>query len=156
VNRTLRLTVLLSVAAIVSTPAAAAPDAAGCRPTAQDGFGPFGRGEPPRRAKIGTGHVLIGVVLSSTDCRPIPRARVNLWQSNRDGVYTTAGSATVITDRAGRFRFEGPYPPQYEGLPPHIHLRVFAPLHQPLLTRFVPRPGERVGHVRLVLAPEDV
>jgi len=156
VNRPLRLTLLLAAAAIVAAPADAAPDAPGCKPTPQDGFGPFGRGEPPLRAKIGTGHVLTGIVLSSLDCRPIRGARVNLWQSNRQGVYTVSTSATVVADRTGRFRFEGPYPPSYEGRSPHIHLRVFAPLYSPLLTRFVPQRGERTGHVRLVLAPEDV
>ena len=96
-----------------------------CAPTLSDGAGPFGRGAPPRRAKIGKGHVLTGVVLS-VDCRPVAGAQVHLWQANRLGVYTRAGSATVITDRAGRFRFEGPRPVSYEGRPPHIHLRIVA------------------------------
>jgi len=38
-----------------------------CTPTLGDPFGPFGRGAPPERARIGTGHVLTGVVLSSLD-----------------------------------------------------------------------------------------
>ena len=51
---------------------ASAPAAPGCPPTLDDGAGPFGRGAPPRRAKIGTGHVLTGIVLSS---RRLPPAR---------------------------------------------------------------------------------
>lgn len=155
-NRPARLALLLAAVAIVAAPAAAAPNAPACRPTLPDGFGPFGRYEPPVRAKIGTGHVLTGVILSSIDCRPIRGARVNLWQSNRKGAYTAANSATVIADRNGRFRFEGPYPPSYEGRPAHIHLRVFAPSHRTLLSRFEPRAGARTGHVRLVLAIADV
>ena len=95
---------------------------------------------------------MTGVVLS-VDCRPVSGAQVHLWQSNRRGEYTRAGSATVITDRAGRFRFEGPSPVSYTGLPPHIHLRIVARNHEVLLTRYVALPGEKRGSVRLVLTP---
>lgn len=133
---------------------ASAPTAAGCRPTLDDGAGPFGRGAPPQRAKIGTGHVLTGVVLSSVDCRPLAGARIHLWQSNRLGQYVRAGSATVVADRAGRFRLEGPRPVGYEGRPGHIHLRIVAANHELLFTRYVPRPGANRGSVRLVLLPQ--
>jgi protocatechuate 3,4-dioxygenase beta subunit len=133
--------------------AVAAPTANACQPTLGDAAGPFGRGLPPVRAKIGTGHVLTGVVLSALDCRPLARARVELWQANRNGRYTRASSATVITDRSGRFRFEGPYPPGYEGREPHIHLRISASLHEQLLTRYVPPRGARSGRLRVVLEP---
>jgi protocatechuate 3,4-dioxygenase beta subunit len=155
-SRVLRLAVLAAVTGVLAAPAAGAPDAASCRPTPTDAFGPFGRGTPPLRAKIGTGHVLTGVILSSLDCRPLAGARVELWQSNRNGVYTRAGSASVLTNSAGRFRFEGPYPASYEGRSPHIHIRVFARAHESLLTRFVPAPRERTGSVRLVLRPANV
>jgi len=90
------------------------------------------------------------------DCRPIRGARVELWQSNRNGRYTRATSGTVITDRAGRFRFEGPYPSSYEGREGHIHIRVVAPLHLPLLSRYVPAKGARRSSVRLVLEPDEL
>jgi protocatechuate 3,4-dioxygenase beta subunit len=144
--------VTLAAAALAGSVGDGVP-AATCAPTAPDAFGPFGRSIPPMRAKIGKGHVLTGTVLSSVDCAPIARAQVQIWQVNRSGRYTVAGSATVITDTTGRFRFEGPYPPQYEGIPPHIHLRVVAKNHVTLLARFVPRPGERRGTIRLVLRP---
>jgi protocatechuate 3,4-dioxygenase beta subunit len=127
-----------------------------CSATPQDAFGPFGRGIPPVRSKIGTGHVLTGVVLTSLDCRPIRRAQVQFWQANRSGQYTRAGSATVLTDRFGRFRFEGPFPPSYEGRPSHIHIRVVAKDHVTLLARYEPARGERRGTIRLVLVPQDV
>jgi hypothetical protein len=133
-----------------------APAATGCPATISDGFGPFGRGMPPVRASIGKGHVLTGVVLSAFDCRPIPAARVELWQSNAKGQYVRALSATVMTDRNGRFRFEGPYPASYEGRPPHIHLRVVAPAHEVLLARYEPARGARKGSVRLVLRSQAV
>jgi protocatechuate 3,4-dioxygenase beta subunit len=143
------------VTACVLAAAATATAPAGCPATVSDGFGPFGRGSPPVRASIGKGHVLTGVILSSLDCRPIPGARVELWQSNKKGRYVRALSATVLADRNGRFRFEGPYPASYEGRPPHIHLRVVSRGYETLLSRYEPN-GARRGVLRLVLLPQAV
>jgi protocatechuate 3,4-dioxygenase beta subunit len=144
--------VLATVAALAAAavPAGDGARAASCRPTPGDAAGPFGRGLPPKRAKIGTGHVLTGVVLSEVGCTPLAGATVELWQANANGRYTRAGSATVVTERNGRFRFEGPQPRGYAGRPAHIHLRVSAAGHLQLLTRYEPG-GRRRGHVRLVL-----
>ena len=89
----------------------------------------------------------------SVDCRAVAGARVHLWQANRLGVYTRAGSATVVTDRTGHFRFEGPRPVSYEGRPPHIHLRILARDHEVLMTRYVAQPGATRGSIRVVLTP---
>ena len=102
-------------------------------------------------AKIGTGHVLTGVVLSPT-CRPIPGARVSFWQSNAKGVYAAAGRGAVIADRSGRFRFEGPMPVAYDGRPGHIHIKVQARDYETLYTEYEPH-GAATGSVRLVLVP---
>ena len=150
----LAIVAALAAAALWAAPAAGTTSGRGCRPTPPDAFGPFGRVLPPRRARIGSGHVLTGVVLSALDCRPIRAATVELWQANRRGRYTRAGSGTVVTDRSGRFRFEGPYPPSYEGRPPHIHIRVSARLHETLLARYEPARGARRGRLRLVLIPQ--
>jgi len=156
VRRAICLGLALAALAAPAAAGVAAPHAIRCSPTPQDAFGPFGRGIPPVRSKIGTGHVLTGVVLTSLDCRPIRRAQVQFWQANRRGQYTRAGSATVLTDRFGRFRFEGPFPPSYEGRPGHIHIRVVAKDHVTLLARYEPPRGERRGTIRLVLVPQDV
>ena len=147
-----RLALLALVCAVAAT-AAGAPAQARCAPTPNDGAGPFSRGAPPLRAKIGTGHVLTGVVLS-TDCKPIAGARVQLMQANRDYVYTRALSGTVITNRSGRFRYEGPRPTSSGGRPAHIHLRVIADEHEILYARYVPARGANRGSIRLVLEPE--
>ena len=147
------LAVGVAVTAVTTLSAGAA---ASCRATPTDAGGPFGRGEPPIRSKIGTGHVLTGVVLSALDCRPIRGARVQFWQAGKNGRYTTAGSATVVTGRDGRFRFEGPYPPSYRGVPPHIHIRVHAGAFEELLTRYQPPAGAKRGNLRLVLVPAEL
>ena len=146
----------LALSAAAAGGISAAPTAPGCPPTLDDGAGPFGRGAPPRRSKIGTGHVLTGTVLSSVDCSPIRAARVHLWQANRRYEYLRSGSATVVTDRNGRFRLEGPPPVSVDGRPAHIHIRVVAAEHELLFTRYVRRAGATRGTVRLVLVPQRV
>jgi protocatechuate 3,4-dioxygenase beta subunit len=75
---------VLAIAAIgwAAATAAAAPRAQ-CAPTPNFGGGPD-RGPIALRAKIGTGHVLTGVVLSPT-CTPIPGATVSFWPVAYDG-----------------------------------------------------------------------
>lgn len=145
--------VVLTVCALAAATATATAAPGGCSATTPDGFGPFGRGSPPMRGSIGKGHVLSGVILSAVNCRPIAGARVELWQSNAKGRYLRTMSGTVLTDKSGRFRFEGPYPASYDGRPPHIHLRVVAPAHEVLLSRYEPPRGARRGTVRLVVLP---
>ena len=150
----LSLSVTLSGIALLASAAGSAVSAT-CKPTPDDGAGPFSRVTPPMRAKIGTGHVLTGVVLSALDCKPIRGARVEFWQANRQGVYTRASSGAVVTNAAGRFRYEGPRPVSYSGRSPHIHIRVVARNHEVLVTRYEPR-GRSRGTIRLVLRPQQV
>ena len=147
---------VVAVSACVVAGPVSAGTALACQPTIPDAFGPFGRGFPPVRASIGKGHVLTGVVVSAIDCKPIRGARVELWQANAKGRYVRALSGTVLVDRNGRFRFEGPYPASYEGRPPHIHLRVVGRGHEVLLSRYEPARGARTGSVKLVLVPVAV
>lgn len=149
-----RLAVLvLLVAAATAAGAAPVQSAGGCPATPNDGFGPFGQGLPPLRAKTGAGHVLTGLVLEAVSCKPVPNAQVQLWQSNAKGVYVRKLSATVLTNRAGRFRYESPRPVSYESLPPHIHVRVVAKGFETLLSRIIVPSGTRRTNARLVLVP---
>ena len=148
----LAVCVLLVVAACAAAGVGAAP-AARCALTPNDSGGPD-RSAGPLRAKIGTGHVLTGIVVSPL-CTPIVGARVSFWQSNAKGVYTAAGRGAVLTNRSGRFRFEGPMPRPYAGRAAHIHIKVEAPGFEPLFTEYEPR-GARRGNIRLVLRPTGV
>ena len=88
------LACLVAAAALTGTLAhAASGTSAACRPTPSDGAGPFQQGgvSAPRRAKIGTGHVLQGRVLQ-TDCKPVAGALVVLWQAGANG-YGPGGAA---------------------------------------------------------------
>jgi len=155
---TAALTGLLAAAAFAGAGPASAGRAAvsagqaRCAPTPQDAGGPFSTGEPPQRSRTGTGHVLTGVVLSSVTCRPIAHARVEFWQSDRQGRYLRSLSATVVTDARGRFRYESPMPVADDGFPGHIHVRVDAASYVPLLTRYEPH-GSHRGNLTLVLLP---
>lgn len=122
-----------------------------CKPTLSDGAGPFTRLDAPRRAKIGTGHVLQGRVLGAGDCRPVRGALVYLWQAGPNG-YGPRGRGSVRTNRQGRFRFEGPVPTSYGGQP-HIHIAVVHPLFEELLTRHVVRRGAGSARITIVLTP---
>jgi protocatechuate 3,4-dioxygenase beta subunit len=145
------------VASLIAALCVGATDAATqqnrCTPTQSDGGGP-NRGAPPLRAKIGSGHVLTGIVLSPT-CKPVAGARISFWQANRKGNYTAASRGAVVTDRSGRFRFEGPPPASYDGRQPHIHIKVEAQEFEPLFTRYEPR-GRTRGSIQLVLSPSDL
>ena len=153
----LRMLACLATAAAVAVGLALAASgtssAAPCQPTEGDGAGPFQQSAPaaPRRAKIGTGHVLQGRVLRATDCKPVAEALVVLWQAGPNG-YRPRGRGSVVTDRLGRFRFEGPVPASY-GRQPHIHIAVLHPDYEELLTRYVVRRGTKTGRMTLVLAP---
>jgi protocatechuate 3,4-dioxygenase beta subunit len=124
-----------------------------CQPTKGDGAGPFQQSPSavPRRSKIGAGHVLQGRILRAADCKPVARALVVLWQAGPNG-YGPRGRGSVVTDRSGRFRFEGPVPASY-GRQPHIHIAVFHPAYEELLTRYVVRRGTKTGRITLVLTP---
>ena len=147
---------LVTTAALVVGLAATsqASVAAPCRPTESDVAGPFQqtRLDAPRRSKIGTGHVLQGRLVRASDCAAVAGALVVLWQAGPNG-YGPRGRASVVSDRRGRFRFEGPVPASYSGRPPHIHIAVSHPDYEELLTRYVVRRGAKTGKVTLVLTP---
>ena len=72
-----------AVAAGLAPAGSSTPAARRCEPTQGDSAGPFLQGglAAPRRAKIGTGHVLLGRILRAPDCAPVSGALVVLWQA---------------------------------------------------------------------------
>lgn len=142
---------LLAVAAVALAAASPGSDAASrCAPTRADALGPFYEPGAPVRSKVGTGYVLRGRVLT-TACRPVARARIELWLVNRRGRYDDAHRATILPGRNGRYRFQSNRPPAYEGRPPHIHVRVSARGFRTLVTQHYPRSGRSGAIFDLVL-----
>ncbi len=125
-----------------------------CPPTAWDEIGPFYRPNAPVRSKIGKGYVLSGTVRSSADCRPVPGARIEVWQVGPDGNYDDAHRATIISDSKGRYRLETDFPHPYLRRPSHIHILVDARGYAGLITQHYPRKGSRAARFDLVMEPE--
>jgi protocatechuate 3,4-dioxygenase beta subunit len=111
--------------------------------------GPFFKPNSPQRVSLlepgmaGTRLVVEGRVLS-TECTPIPRALVDVWQADDQGRYDNSGQRLrghQFTDDAGRYRLETIVPGLYPGRTRHLHVRVQAPT-QPVLTTQLYLPGE--------------
>lgn len=153
VKRALLLAIALAAIVLVVGAGPAKAAAGACRPTLSQGGGPFDAraAPPPRRSRIGRGHVLSGRILRAPDCRPVRGAVVEFWQESPNGVYDRRGHAAVITGPAGTFRFEGPVPPGgFRG--PHIHIHVSAGGYDDFVTTYLLARGERQGRVTIVLS----
>lgn len=125
-----------------------------CRPTPEDLEGPFYLPGAPERDRTGTGLSVRGRVLGSPDCRPLPGARLEWWQTDSRGRYadTHRGSLRVPAD--GTYRFDTDFPGVYPGRPPHIHLKVFFPGYRTLTTQLYLKGGQTEADFDLVLVPD--
>ena len=112
-----------------------------CPATPADALGPFYVPRAPVRSSVGTGYVLTGIVRSTRGCRPLARARIELWLAGPAGEYGPRWRATTFANRLGRYRFTSHFPPPYSGRPSHIHIRVTARGHRALVTQHYPRAG---------------
>lgn len=133
------------------TPATTRIAACAPTPTASRGSPP-NTPDAPLRAKVGTGHILSGVVRSSRDCAPLADAVLVFWWAGPDGLYDDAHTAKVVTDREGKYRLESNYPGQYENVAAHIHLYIYAAGHRGIETEYLPG-GRTAGTLDIVLAP---
>lgn len=127
-------------------------------PTGQDIEGPFYRPNPPEGDVLagpevpGERLILTGTV-SDTLGTPIPGARVDVWQADRDGNYDVADPKDndnpeipyrfrrwQSTGERGDFRFQTIRPGHYQigenaWRTSHIHVKVSAPGYRPLTTQ---------------------
>jgi protocatechuate 3,4-dioxygenase beta subunit len=153
--------VLAAVSAVLLACAAAAgplPRAAAAPPkcpiTPAGYMDPNYTPNPPLRSRVGSGtFVLTGIVRSGVDCAPLGHVKVEIWHAGPDGSYDSIHRGTVITDGAGRFRFETDFPGSSFGQP-HIHVRVAVPGFKPTATVLLPKPGTKTGALEIVLEPE--
>ena len=141
-----------AVTASLSPAAQAAPTVpATCSPTPQDVPANY-VADAPVRSKIGAGsYVFEGVVRSAAGCAAIPVARVELWLAGPSGGYDADHRATVVADGNGRYRVDAAFPTAYGGGRAHIHIRVTAEGHRPLVSVHFPAAGTTAGTMDLVL-----
>jgi protocatechuate 3,4-dioxygenase beta subunit len=153
VRRALLLVAAAGSVVVLVGPGVAKPAVGTCRPTLSQGGGPFesSAAPPPRRSRIGRGHVLSGRILSAPGCKPVRGAVVEFWQESPNGVYDRRGHAAVVTGRFGTFRFEGPVPPGGT-FGPHIHIHVSAAGYDDFVTTYRLARGEKQGKVTIVLS----
>ncbi len=125
-----------------------------CTPTPYDEIGPFYRPDAPMRNKVGSGYLLSGHVLSTSECTPLPEAKLEFWLVNENVEYDDAHRATVIADSKGRYTFESNKPMDYVGRLPHIHMRITAKGHEELITQHYPQKDAVRAEFDIVLPPE--
>ncbi len=140
-------TPLVSPSAAPSGPAAST-----CILTPDNIEGPYYRAGAPIRADLadagmpGTKLVLHGRVTGS-DCRPLSRALLDVWQADSEGRYDNDGHAgnklilrgKLVSNEDGTFELRTIIPGHYlngkQYRPAHIHVKVSAPGFAPLTTQ---------------------
>ena len=122
-----------------------------CAPTRPDMLGPFYEPNAPERSATGRGLVITGRVTSTKGCAAMPGAMIEWWSANARGDYDAEHRAAQRADGAGRYRYETDSPGRYPGRPVHLHVRVTAPGHKPLVTQLYPRPGQASMETDFVL-----
>ena len=149
---TRRLAGLGLIAILLAAPAAA--QAPACAPTKPDMLGPFYKTGAPERAATGRGLVVTGTVRSAKGCGALAGATLEWWSADGRGEYSDDLRATQRSDADGRFNYETVSPGRYPGRPPHVHVKVSAPGHRPLVTQLYPRDGQQALTTDFVLVAE--
>ncbi|KAH3775697.1 protocatechuate 3,4-dioxygenase beta chain-like [Dreissena polymorpha] len=121
-----------------------------CKPTTSDILGPYYLENAPRTNWIcqQRGHsskksrdiVVEGRILDE-NCRPLPKARIEIWQAGADGKYSSKFECRghLFSDDDGQYAFitvrPGKYTMDDEFRPAHIHYRIVKPLFSTLVTQ---------------------
>ena len=148
------LVVLLSILALLGSATFLPAAQTSCAPTRPDAEGPFYKANAPARSRTGKGFVVTGIVKSATECASLAEARIEWWAANSKGEYDDEHRATQKSGKEGRYRYETDFPAQYPGRPLHLHVRVTAPGHRPLVTQIYPKAGQASLTFNFVLARE--
>jgi protocatechuate 3,4-dioxygenase beta subunit len=113
--------------------------------------GPFYKTGSPDRIKIAEGgtvgdkFILEGYVFNR-NCKPIKGAWLDFWQVDGRGLYNNVGfnlRGHQYTDGAGHYYLETVKPVRYGFRTAHIHVKVRANSHSPVLTTQLFLPGEK-------------
>jgi protocatechuate 3,4-dioxygenase beta subunit len=129
---------------------AGGPVVAQCKPSPGTILDPEYSPSAPKRANVGSGLVVTGVVRSSYDCEPIAGATVEFWLAGPNG-YTDSLRGTVVADKNGRYRFQSPFPAASTGFAPHVHMNVAADGFVAIQTEIFPSKGAANAVLDVVL-----
>jgi protocatechuate 3,4-dioxygenase beta subunit len=133
----------------------------GDEPTLAQTEGPYFTPNSPQRASLleagmaGRRLVVAGTVLT-TDCRPVQRALLDVWQADDAGQYDNQGyrlRGHQFSDAKGAWRLETVVPGLYTGRTRHIHVKVQAP-DGPVLTTQLYFPDEPANDRDGIFRPE--
>ena len=101
----------------------------------------FSPGSPQRSSLIDEGMpgvpVLIFGRVFDQDCNPISGAKLDFWLADVNGEYDNVSYTLrghVFTNEDGYYQIESIEPTSYTGRPPHIHVKVYSPNGDELLT----------------------
>ena len=146
------------------------PEVGACRLISQDIMGPFAIPDPPERSNLVMGQPGVPLrlrfhVVNAFSCQPLPNARVSIWHSNADGLYSAVENIILDarglptgekvdrrsvdwlrgvqrTDGEGRCEFQTIVPGWYYPRPVHLHLSVFPEGNGELATTQLYSPDE--------------
>ncbi len=82
------------------------------------------------------------------NCRPVPKALLQIWQADETGAYDNTGFTLrghQYADDSGRWWFSTIVPAAYPGRTRHIHVKVQRPGGRVLTTQLY-YPGEPLNH----------
>ena len=144
----------IGVAFVLLTAVTPSSAAGPCPATAPDMLGPFYVPGAPERNATGDGLTVHGVIRSTRECRPVPAAKLEWWSADGKGNYDDAHRATQVADAEGRYRYVTDAPGRYPGRPPHVHVKITARGHKPLVTQLYPKQGQREIPFDFVLQPD--
>ena len=93
--------------------------------------------------------LILNGILVNLDSQPVNGASIEIWQTDKNGVYLHSGSIArkiidkkfqgfgrTTTDRNGRFFFRTIVPTEYPGRTPHIHIKLWMEGNNVLTTQF--------------------
>lgn len=151
-----RQTIILSLLTLIGCVTAAISPAGSaylCQPTVEDEMGPLYRPHAAVRNAVGEGYLLMGTVRSAQDCKPLTKAKIEIWLAGPAGHYGDDWRATLFSAGNGSYYFRSHVPPHYGTGRPHIHLMVTAAGYETLVTQHYPLQNAGEAVFDLVLEP---
>jgi protocatechuate 3,4-dioxygenase beta subunit len=128
---------------LISHPLLGVVSAISLTPTPSNDEGPYYKPGAPVRANLiePNDHglpVSVSGKIVDTEGKPISGATLDIWHADANGEYDLEGfhhRAKVIADRSGEYHFDTVFPGNYGTRAKHIHYKITAGGHEPLITQ---------------------